>query len=68
MTQKDESTLFFPILFLAFSVMGIGVGILALLVGDILFSIAFFGLGIALLICGQQLLKLHFEENKAVSK
>ena len=70
MTQKkDKLTYFFPILFIAFSVIGIGFGILALLRGDILFSITFFGLGILLFICGTNLFKLlYFEIEKAVSK
>ena len=68
MTQEDKSTFFFAVLFPAGSAMGIGGGVFALLVGDILFSITFFTLGIMLLIWRKQLFKLHFEEKKAVSK
>ena len=68
MTQ-DKSDYFFAVLFTAAFVMGISLGVLALLRGDILFSIVFFGLGILLLICGMQLFKLlYFENLRAVSK
>ncbi len=55
MVQEDESIKFFVILFTGGFALGIVLGIITFLFGDILFSIAFFTLGIIELICAKGL-------------